>query len=149
MEKGRQYPTALLRQDPALNNHPMIHERRSKNIRSTPRRPALGIPGTEHQPRHPGMDHGPRAHDAGLKGDIQRSIEETIVAHGGSGGAQRHHLGMGAGIMVGNGPVPTLADGHAVLDDYGAHRYLALRLRALSVAQSMAHPMNVGFEYHA
>jgi hypothetical protein len=53
---------------------------------------------------------------------------------------------MGAGIMVGDGSVPTLADKLAVFDHYRAYRHFALRSSVAGEPQGMTHPMKIGFE---
>jgi hypothetical protein len=55
------------------------------------------------------MHDRPRAHDAGLEGDVQRAAGQAIVAQGLGGGAQRHHLGVGGGVVTQDGLVEAAA----------------------------------------
>ena len=60
------------------------------------------------------MHDRPRTHDAGLEGDVQRAAGQAIVAQGLGSSAQRHHLGVGGGVVTQDGLVEAAAGDAAV-----------------------------------
>lgn len=62
------------------------------------------------------MNHGPRAHGAGLDGDKYFTAGQAMVAGPGCRLSQRDDLGMGRGIVVPQIAILPLAEDFAILD---------------------------------
>ena len=86
------------------------------------------------------MDYRSGAHDAWLQRDVERRVDEPIVADGGAGCPNRQHLGMGARIAGRDRRIGGLSKHGAVRPDKdGTDRYFTRCSSAASERQSSLH----------
>ncbi|MNN17800.1 hypothetical protein D3C81_1309940 [compost metagenome] len=85
------------------------------------------------------MHDQPGAHAARLQGHVQRAADQAIVLQVARRIADRHHLGMGAGIMGGDRAVEAAADDLAAHHQHRPHRHLAEGRALGGQRQRLAH----------
>lgn len=102
---------------------------------------ALGIIGGPDDTAYPGMADRPGAHGTGFKRDIKGQSRQPIVAHDLTGGTQSHDLGMGGGIVAGDGLIGPFGDhgSGGFVDDDAADWGLVCIRRGLRQIQRHAH----------
>ena len=126
LEEAAQDVATFLGQDIPLTLQPMIEALVGRQqVEDAATGPALGIPGAEDNPRHPGMHQGAGAHGTGFKGDVEGGPGETVVPDTLASITQGADLGMGTGVMGGDGAVPTLTQNLSLPDEDGPHWHLA------------------------
>jgi hypothetical protein len=100
----------------------------------------FGIVGAVDQALDAGMHHGARAHSAGLNGDEQLAVSETVIPDAGTGLAQGDDFGVRRGVGGGYVMVPSLAYDLSVADYDCSDRDFACFERTLGGAQGFLHP---------
>ena len=85
---------------------PMQAARRIKHPRPVLDAPALRVVGAEHHPGHPKMHRRRRTHGARLQRDHQGAPDEPRSPRPPRRLPHRQQFGMGAGVVIGLGPVP-------------------------------------------
>jgi hypothetical protein len=78
------------------------------------------VAGAEDEAREAGGDEGSGAHHAGLERAVEGRAGEAVVAEVGGGFADGQDLGVGGGVVAGDGRVPAAADDLAIDDDDGS-----------------------------
>ena len=96
-----------------------------ENIEQRPAAARFEARGADDDPVDPGLDKGPGAHLAGLKGDVQRTALQPPVADLSVGLAYGRDLRVGQRGVVRIPPVISAADDPAVRDNDGADGDLA------------------------
>ena len=144
LEKAAQQFTAFLAQNIPLTFETMIEALvRGQEVEDAAAGTALGVAGAENDAGDAGMDEGTGAHGAGFEGDVEGGGGEAIVAGALAGGAQGANLGVGAGVMGGDGAVPALAQDLAGGDQHRPDRHLAQGPRPLRQGDRLAHPVAI------
>ena len=95
---------------------------------------SLGICSSVNQTANSRVRDGAGAHGARLDRDVEIAIEESIVADGLSGFAQREDFGMSGGIVRTEGTIAAATDHPTLVNDDGSHRHFAKRESASSFA---------------
>ena len=90
------------------------------------------------------MSDSAGAHRAGLNRHVEIAVEQTIVADGRSGFAQRENLGVCRGIVGRERTVASPADDSALAHDDCSDGNLAQRQRTLRLTKRFFHPEFVG-----
>ena len=90
------------------------------------------------------MSDGAGAHRAGLNRHVEIAVEQTIVADGRSGFAQRKDLGVRRGIVGRDRAVASPAYDSALAHDDRSDGNLAQRQRTLRFTERFFHPEFVG-----
>lgn len=101
---------------------------------------ALGVVGAEIHPAQPGQGNGGGAHGTGFQGDVEGGPGEPVVADTMAGIAQGADLGMGTGVMGGDGAIPALPQDLTLPNQDRPHRDLAHCRRPLRQGQGITHP---------
>ena len=144
LEKAAQQIAAFLAQNIPLTLEAMIEALvRGQQVKDAAAGTALGIAGAVNDAGDAGMDEGTGAHGTGLEGDVEGGGGEAIVAGALTGGAQGANLGVGAGVMGGDGAVPARAQDLTRGDQYGAYRHLDQGPRPLRQGDRLAHPVAI------
>jgi len=76
-----------------------------KDFEARSDRAALGIVGAVDKTRYARLDYGPRAHAAGLDGDVHRGVGEPIVAKQVRGFTKNDDFRVGSWIIVSDGAI--------------------------------------------
>jgi len=122
----------------------MVHAGMPGDVHQRPDRAGFGIARAEHQRADTPVHHRACAHDAWLKRDIQRGIQQTIILQHQPALAQRHDLGVCGRVVAANRAVPAFADNLIVVYQHRAYRHFSLVPGALRERQRVAHPVFVG-----
>ena len=80
-----------------------------------------------------------RAHGTRFNGNKELTFSQTMITDGGTSVAQGHNLGVGAGIVIGDVPVPSTADNCSIANHYRTHGDFVLLQRPLGGAESFFH----------
>jgi len=95
--------------------------------RSVFHRAAFFVAGGEIKPADAGKGDRPRTHGAGLQGDIEIAVEQTLRSQHGGGHADDQHFRMGGRVAVLQRPVAGRGDNLALAQDDGPDRHFAAR----------------------
>jgi len=143
-EEVSQQVTAFLGQDIPLAFEAMIEALvRRQELEDAAAGTALGIAGAVHDAGDAGVDQGAGAHGAGFEGDVEGGTGESVVAGALAGVAKGADLGVGAGVMGGDGAVPALAQNLARGYQHGPHRHLTHGRRPFGQGERVAHPVAI------
>jgi len=122
----------------------MIHAGVPGDIHQRAHRAGFGVARPEHQRANSPVHHRACAHDAGLKRDIQRGIQQTVVLQHQPALAQRHNLRVRGGIVTANRAIPAFANDLIIVYQHRAYRHFTLVPGALRQRQGVAHPVFMG-----
>jgi hypothetical protein len=92
-----------------------------------------------------GLDDGAGAHAAGLDGDVERGVGETVVAEKTRGLAQGNDFGVGGGVAIADGAVPATGEDLAGADEYGADWDFAGFGCGARLNERFLHELDIGF----
>ena len=106
---------------------------------------AFGIVGAIDEARDTGLDHGARAHAAGLDGDVQRSIGKAIVSEKTGGFTKDDDFGVGSGVAITDGAVVRTRQNLACMDEHGADGDFAGFGGGAGLSKSFLHELDIDF----
>jgi hypothetical protein len=136
-------------EDARGNSYVMVEARVGEDFEAGADGTALGIFGTVNEARDAGLDDGAGAHAAGLDGDVERGVGETVVGEPSGGFAKDDDFGVGGGVVVTNGAVAGTCEDSIVVNEHGADRNFTGISRSTSFGESELHEMKiVGHQRH-
>lgn len=127
----------------AADHHLMIQGRVIDDLKNRTNGAGLRIIGAIHQPSKARVHGRAGAHRAGLDGDKQIAVDDTVISNVTPCLAQGHDFGVGSGIVLTDVAVPTSAYDTPGADDDSSHWHFADIERALGTAQGFVHPQFV------
>src|SRR6266404_1738904 len=86
---------------------------------------ALGVVGAIDETRDAGLNDRTGAHAAGLDGDVQGGVSETIVAEAAGGFTKHDDFGVSGRVIVADGAITGARKNLSVVNQNGADRHLA------------------------
>jgi hypothetical protein len=134
---------AFLGHDARCNVDLMIEARMVEYRKARPYSPALGIVASIHQARNAGLDHGSRAHAAGLRRNVQRSPRQSIVAEVARCFPQYHHFGVRRRIAVSNSSVAGADDDLSLVHEQRADWHFPCLGRDARFLQCLLHKSDI------
>jgi NADH-quinone oxidoreductase subunit I len=106
---------------------------------------AFGIVGAVDEARDAGLDNGAGAHAAGLDGDVERGINEAVVAEKAGGFAKGDYFCVSGGVAVADSAVVRTRQNLAVVDEHSADGDFASLGRRTRFGQGFLHELDVRF----
>ena len=103
-------------EDARGNFYVMVEARVGEDFKAGTDGAAFGVVGAVDETRDAGLYDGAGAHVAGLDGDVERGVGETVVGKPSGGFAKDDDFGVGGGIAVADGAVATASEDLAVVD---------------------------------
>jgi hypothetical protein len=145
---------ALCCEDSGGKVHLMVEARVGEDFEAGADGTALGIFGTVNEARDAGLDDGAGAHAAGLDGDVERGVGETVVGEPSGGFAKDDDFGVGGGIAVADRAIAGTGEELALVDEHSADRDFAGCGGRTSFGERCLHELDVLLhreqrEYHA
>jgi len=130
-------------EDSLVNLHLVIELRMIEDREHRAGGACFGVGGGEDEAVEAGVDHGSGAHGAGLKRDIERAAEETIVTECGRCFAHGDDLGVGCWVCVAQDAVLASSDDCSVMNHDGANGDFAGRLGEASLRERGLHGVEI------
>jgi hypothetical protein len=132
-------------EDARCDVHLMIETRVGEDFEAGADGAALGIVGAVDEARDTGLDDGARAHAAGLDGDVERGISETVVAEKAGGFAQSDDFGVSSGVAIADCAIASTGEDFAIMDKHGSDGDFARYGRGASLRESFLHKLEINF----
>jgi len=121
----------------------MVHSRVSKHVHQRARSTGFFIPRAKNQRTDTAVHHRAGTHDAWLKRDVQRGVEQTVVLQYQPPLTKRHDFCVSGRIVATNRAVPPFSNHLVVMDKHRPHGHFSLVPGAPGKGERMAHPVFV------
>jgi hypothetical protein len=105
----------------------------------------FGIIGAVNETADAGLDDSAGAHAAGLDGDVERGVGESVVAEKAGCLAQDNYFRMGSGVAIADGAIAGTSEDLAAMDEHGADRDFASFGSGARFSQGFLHVLDVSF----
>ena len=130
---------ALLRQNAAENIDAMIESRVTENIKAGTHGAALRIIAPVDEARDPRLDHGSRAHGAGLDCDVRSGIVQPVISQFPGRRAQGQNLRVRGGITIRDGAISRSGDNTVSEHDDASNGHFAILGRCARYGKRRLH----------
>jgi hypothetical protein len=125
--------------------HLMVEARMGEDFETGADGAAFGIVGAVDEARDTGLDDGAGAHAAGLDGDVERGVDETVVAEKTRGFAQCDNFGVGGGVAIADGAVARTRQDLAFMDEHSADGDFAGCGGGTGFGERFLHELDISF----
>jgi hypothetical protein len=125
----------------------VVEARVGKNFKAGSDRAALWVVDTVDKSRDAGLDNCSGAHGAGLDGDVQRGVNEAIVAKQVRGFAKNDHFCMGRWVAIANRAVAGAGEDLAIVDEDGTNGNFAGGRCGAGFGKRFLHELDASFHF--
>ena len=116
---------AVGREDAGGDFYLMVEARVGEDLEAGAESATFGIIGAVNETGDAGLDDSAGAHAAGLDGDVQGGVSETIVAEAAGGFTKHDDFGVSGRVIVADGAITGARKNLSVVNQNGADRHLA------------------------
>ena len=136
---------AVGREDAGGDFYLMVEARVGEDLEAGAESATFGIIGAVNETGDAGLDDSAGAHAAGLDGDVECGVGESVVAEKAGCLAQDNYFRMGSGVAIADGAIAGTCEDLAAMDEHGAYGNFAGFGSRVGFAECFLHELDIGF----